>query len=71
MDKLKVAFLGLDHVHTTQMYHYMKTAEEKITFVGMADFLSEDKTVVAEKVRRTAQNRCRTKCRSLRITGSF
>lgn len=52
MDKLKVAFLGLDHVHTTQMYHYMKTAEEKITFVGMADFLSEDKTVVAEKVRR-------------------
>ena len=52
MEKIKVAFLGLDHVHASQMYSCMNTMSEEVEFIGMADFLSKDEEVVAEKVLR-------------------
>ena len=52
MKTLKIAVLGLDHVHASQMFFCMNTAPDKVEFIGMADFLSKDKEVVDEKVSR-------------------
>ena len=37
MEKIKVAFLGLVHVHASQMYSCMNTMPEDVEFIGMAE----------------------------------
>lgn len=47
----KIALVGLDHVHTCQMYHSFSKSDIDFECLGMADFLSSDEEEVAKKIR--------------------
>lgn len=46
----KIALVGLDHVHTCQMYHSFSKSDIDFECLGMADFLSSDEEEVAKKI---------------------
>lgn len=50
MEKTKIAFVGLDHVHVSQMFDAFFKSGEEVEYLGAADFLSKEPDEVDKKV---------------------